>query len=75
MKFEIGDLVYIQKEMPLWMKHFESGKFAIITGIGINNQYMTNIAGWYEEDQLHLIKRNPNNKLLKRLEISNEDTY
>lgn len=68
MKFEIGDLVYIKKKLPSYMSHFENGIYAIITDKGINNDYMTTISGWYPENTLRLIKRNPNTKLLKSLE-------
>lgn len=71
MKLEIGDLVYISNEMPPWMSHFQKGKFAIITTVGNSYDYMTNIGGWYDINQLRLIKKNPNNNLLKKLESVN----
>jgi len=74
MKLQIGDLVYIKKEMPTCMSHFDKGKFAIITEIGMSNDYMTNISGWYPEDLLVLIKKNSNNKILKQLEICNDES-
>ena len=73
MKFEIGDLVYIKKELPNYMSHFECDMYTLITDIKDDDLYGTTISSWYPSSTLKLIKRNPNIKLLKILESTKED--
>jgi len=67
MKLEIGDLVYIKKDLPDSMSHFENDCYALITDVD-KNEYMTTISGWYPIKCLKLIRKNSNNNLLKKLE-------
>lgn len=67
-KFFRGQIVWIQKEMPKSMSHFESGKYAVIQ-YSYNDQYGGgdvdsfsvmflddgNSVSWYKTDQLTLV--------------------
>jgi hypothetical protein len=68
-KFNVGDCVYIKKELPKSMSHFLGrGKKALITGITHEHDsdgnpkhiysYSTTEGAWYPEETLELMARN-----------------